>query len=901
MLTPAPYLQPQFACAAHDVESQRAPAVGKLEAYAAGDSVSPTRAGRMLGAATLRTRHWYAGCRQEHISALPEEVHTTWPPRGKLAPEAGRARFQPADAASTSTSASKSTSAPASGRQPAVRATTDPPPQIALRRFMAASETVDVENALMLSATADFYGLGTAHPASLIGDATKIADRVVDYQLHSGSLAQEDEQHWRTTLELSAAQQQHLEAMALPPAGDEALSAILSQSMATSLPLHWFDDERLEHRTPIDWMELANMRPSPVYLGKAVPPDVRVMSSCRRELCEDQDGVIQPYNGGQLQGRALLLDATGHGRWKHVVVRAAHPSSNCYLLRSVRDGTAGDFVHSSIHSLPPRLKRPPPPAPPGHRLYSRTLDESANLYGGGVEGVRGLLPHQVPDDADDDMQRAIWEQPRSEAVLAEDGGVWVPRIRLQFRAEPSVGFVRRLLTAQSEMERTRRLLALQLACELMPAEEGGAMPATWSEGILARATRQGFRGGTDADDARAAAVREMVLAEARLDFQSVNDRLMLTQLTREEERPAASAAYRHSASIVDHGLAPAPPRPTIFALQADAVVKRPPHALPRAKLPVSVHLPTSRSKLGSSLGNDVLRCGGTVPIRFRHPAGAATDDVIPRAIYKVTQQDRDAHERREAKVQLEQQQADAEHAEAVASLLGSSAAQFPPHREANASQPEALTFIDRELARVRARAMQTSIIGAFSLITADESYWKTHHARKPTPPITIAERRLDWRKVRRQLSHAVSIHLEPHSSRPVARTRARLLMCAFAAQAGHVEVLAHMRRLGYEWDDRTPLKAAAAGHLATLEFARHRGCPWTADTCAAAAASGHLDCLAYVRNAGCPWDARVCEYAVGNGHLEVYLWAVREGAPCAASVRSAAEWWIGRHTTINVT
>ncbi|CAN0178929.1 unnamed protein product, partial [Ectocarpus fasciculatus] len=63
--------------------------------------------------------------------------------------------------------------------------------------------------------------------------------------------------------------------------------------------------------------------------------------------------------------------------------------------------------------------------------------------------------------------------------------------------------------------------------------------------------------------------------------------------------------------------------------------------------------------------------------------------------------------------------------------------------------------------------------------------------------------------------------------------------------------------------------AAAAGHLETLKWAREEeGCGWWA-TCAFAAAGGHLEVLEWARERGAPWGEETCASAARGGRLEV--------------------------------
>ena len=109
-------------------------------------------------------------------------------------------------------------------------------------------------------------------------------------------------------------------------------------------------------------------------------------------------------------------------------------------------------------------------------------------------------------------------------------------------------------------------------------------------------------------------------------------------------------------------------------------------------------------------------------------------------------------------------------------------------------------------------------------------------------------------------------------------------LCAFAARAGALDVLAWLRdRAGAEWDALVCAKAAEGGHVGVLQWARERGCEADHRTCAAAAASAHevgaLACLKFAREEGIEWDEHVVGWAAEVGNHEILRYALRRKAP----------------------
>lgn len=83
-------------------------------------------------------------------------------------------------------------------------------------------------------------------------------------------------------------------------------------------------------------------------------------------------------------------------------------------------------------------------------------------------------------------------------------------------------------------------------------------------------------------------------------------------------------------------------------------------------------------------------------------------------------------------------------------------------------------------------------------------------------------------------------------------------------------MLRYARANGCAWNVLTCAYAAAAGHLDVLQWAREEGCPWNEATCAFAAAGGHLEILQWARARGCPWGEETCASAARGGRLEVW-------------------------------
>ena len=279
------------------------------------------------------------------------------------------------------------------------------------------------------------------------------------------------------------------------------------------------------------------------------------------------------------------------------MVSAAHPPSNTYLVRRVPSGEPGDFLEMEAGKdadpllagrmvpgeaeaeaeaegkgegeawrLQP-LAPPPPPNAPGAFL---PVDERANLYGGpqgsGVVGI--MLPPAdfgSRGDGRGGLERAPWEEPRSEMVLARRRGAWVHRCRLQFRGEPVGGFLTRLLSAQGSMEQSHRKLALQLASECMPEDPRVALPERLVMGVAERvqawqaapcwahiAVVDAAGGSSDGDGhwavrrtpARSAdGTRRELLAEVALDFSTAMRRVQLVHAVSHAPKPSPATIF----------------------------------------------------------------------------------------------------------------------------------------------------------------------------------------------------------------------------------------------------------------------------------------------------------------------------------------------------------------------
>jgi len=136
-----------------------------------------------------------------------------------------------------------------------------------------------------------------------------------------------------------------------------------------------------------------------------------------------------------------------------------------------------------------------------------------------------------------------------------------------------------------------------------------------------------------------------------------------------------------------------------------------------------------------------------------------------------------------------------------------------------------------------------------------------------------------------------SLPLEPRRCPSRPRREADEVCCA-AAYHGNIAVLEEARRLGYQWDERTPAAAARMGHIHVLKWLRSvpakERCPWSETTTAAAADGNQLEILRWVRQRKCPWDSRTCLAAAKRGFLPILQWARKNSCPWNEGVAVAA-------------
>ena len=542
----------------------------------------------------------------------------------------------------------------------------------------------------------------------------------------------------------------------------------------------------------------------------------------------DRDGIMRAGTGGKLQGRALLWDAMGRGHWHQVIVRAAHPASNAYLVTRVMkkgdDDEADEEETSGDDDW--RTNPLPPPPPPNKQGAFLPVEEAANLYGGGPDGVEGVLDppvdHARKGDGRGGDERAPWEEPLSEMVLSRKRGAWVHRCRLQLRGESADGFVHRLLSAHSETEKAHRVLALQLAAECLPDLDGSGgtddllpvqswqprirMPSDWRGRIEARVERRDDKSHSEKATQtflqqeimrRRGEIMAEVLHEADNDFRAVMGRLQIAQAVKDavfkEEEAEEEAAPRAKAA------------------RATKAKRQPP-----------------LTKLGRATK------GGCVAQSFQK----VEEEEMPPADWRKQQQ-----AERQLRLQNE---------------------------------------LDDTVSKSRGRIERSAIYGSLRHLKPHEL--SPPFLAKPGPPVHLPDREIRFEKARNLLSHSGCIHLGCLTRLPEPKW-----LCCFAAESGDLEALRFFRHAGCTWDHLTPSKAAGAGQLTMLRYVRSMGCEWTAVTCAAAAGAGSLSCLQFAREKGCPWDSRVTEWAVHAGHYDLYRWAVGEGCEVRPHIRARAE------------
>jgi hypothetical protein len=88
------------------------------------------------------------------------------------------------------------------------------------------------------------------------------------------------------------------------------------------------------------------------------------------------------------------------------------------------------------------------------------------------------------------------------------------------------------------------------------------------------------------------------------------------------------------------------------------------------------------------------------------------------------------------------------------------------------------------------------------------------------------------------------------------------------------------RTNGCEWDEFTCAFAAGAGHLEILKWASMNGCHCSAYASTLAAQGGHLEILDWLRDAGATLDIVQCRAAaIRGGHQHVLSWLRNFGEP----------------------
>lgn len=79
--------------------------------------------------------------------------------------------------------------------------------------------------------------------------------------------------------------------------------------------------------------------------------------------------------------------------------------------------------------------------------------------------------------------------------------------------------------------------------------------------------------------------------------------------------------------------------------------------------------------------------------------------------------------------------------------------------------------------------------------------------------------------------------------------------CTIAAKHNHLEVLKHLRELGFPWMSEVTLYAADNGNLELLQWSLENSCPLDSDCYSTAATSGQLHILKYCYERGYPWPS----------------------------------------------
>ena len=98
-----------------------------------------------------------------------------------------------------------------------------------------------------------------------------------------------------------------------------------------------------------------------------------------------------------------------------------------------------------------------------------------------------------------------------------------------------------------------------------------------------------------------------------------------------------------------------------------------------------------------------------------------------------------------------------------------------------------------------------------------------------------------------------------------------------AAKGGNLEVLKHVRQLGFQWSNKVCILAAKNGHLDMIKWARSQECPWNPSKMFPAAVTcrtNQLDLYEWLWQQECPFDAEETFLrASKNGNYEFFLFA----------------------------
>lgn len=720
-------------------------------------------------------------------------VRPKWqrPPSRRPPPSASAAAAQHVSLAAWAQALSAHSSPPSA--TPAV------PPAVALRRAVAHSETVDVEASLVEGAGVDFARIGGDLNSAAL-ESTQGDDSVAARGLVLGGM--DDHEEW-----LRRAQRQD----GIDSTSDYHAPYAKPRGVRpdVGVALQLFDDESLETRSSEEWMALATPPAPPEWLGRRQPPPREAASATTITKAaamegdtadEDVDGILRTGGGGQLQARALLWDAMGSGHWCDVLVHATHPASNTYLVMRTDSAALADGVGDEYPTGMPTdwrqqpLQPPPPPSQPGASL---PVDERANLYGGGVDGIVGLLEppagHDEPGDGRGGFDRAPWEEPRSEMVLARARGAWVHRCRLQLRGELAGVFMRRLLSAHEATERAHRLLALQLAAEFIPTDGTPTLPTAWADGIGRRigsqlARRGGRRHGTHGH-ARPdeAATRAALLAEVAIDYQAVHHRILL------------ASAISSGASVQEND----------DEEEGAAIVSK------------------TTGTRRAPVGKVVRRAGGLVAQSFCYvePSPPPPTDWLQQEL-----------ERRERRGQHQLNRSlSSPRAQMECTAMFGSLCLLRPHEMmpvAPAKPGPPVCIPERAYGFDRARSAMSHAGSIHITLTSG-------HANVSSYGVWLCA----FAAQAGDLDALRWLH-----SRGCIWNES---VCAKAAEGGQLATLRYVRSMQCAWSVQTCAAAASAGAWDCLRWAREHGCPWDQRTTASAIAAGHLDLYLWAVNEGC--------------------------------------------------